>query len=342
MFAIPAAYGERCIDENFLHTLSMHEVYKRRTAQRSAANHSPDVISAGIALLRERIGRLRDHIGSGRVTIELYHGTVMLPSEAAMTAVQRNNSSSSSSGSSSSGSSTTGVRPTVADITAAALVSAITALRPHSMSWSNCIDYCAPQDFHTLARLCSAAGKTLHMAYSMNFPREVAGGMSLDMTLFEGSSGEDIRREFLQYSKAGVAQLYADAGWSSLLVSPPIDNALNIMDFFCALSQKEAWTKAFFAAAAADSSSSSSSSSGSTNSGNSNRSKGSSSSSSSSSNSISNSNSTSSRRGWTGRSRACRVANIDCSLYDLMSRAGPVISMIFTYDKTMHFRAVHD
>jgi hypothetical protein len=174
------------------------------------------------------------------------------------------------------------------------------------------------------------------MAYSMNFPREVAGGMSLDMTLFEGSSGEDIRREFLQYSKAGVAQLYSDAGWSSLLVSPPIDNALNIMDFFCALSQKEAWTKAFFATAAADSSSSSSSNSSSSSSSSSRK---------GSSSSSSNSNSSSSsgtHRGWTGRSGACRVANIDCSLYDLMSRAGPVISMIFTYDKSMHFRAVHD
>jgi hypothetical protein len=201
MFAIPAAYGERCIDENFLHTLSTVEVYKRRTAQRSAANYSQDVISAGIALLRERIGRLREHIGNGRVTIELYHGTVMLPSEAGMTAVQRGSSSSSSSAKAA------GARPTAADITAAALVNAIAALRPHSMSWSNCIDYCAPQDFHTLARLCSAAGKTLHLAYSMNFPREVAGGMSLDMTLLEGSDGESIRREFLQQCKTGVAQL---------------------------------------------------------------------------------------------------------------------------------------
>jgi hypothetical protein len=73
MFAIPAEYGERCIDEKFVHALSMHEVYKRRTAQRSAANCSPDVISAGIALLQERIGRLRDHIGTGRVTIVPWH-----------------------------------------------------------------------------------------------------------------------------------------------------------------------------------------------------------------------------------------------------------------------------
>jgi hypothetical protein len=232
MFAIPAAYGERCIDENFLHTLSMHDVYKRRTAQRSAANYSQDVISAGIALLRERIGRLREHISSGRVTIELYRGTVMLPSEAGMTVVQRGSGSSSNSNSSSSSSAkAAGARPTAADIRAAALVSAIAELRPHSMSWSNCIDYCAPQDFHTLARLCSAAGKTLHLAYSMNFPREVAGAMSLDMTLLEGSSGEDIRREFLQQCKTGVAQLHAAAGWDCLLVSSPIDNALNIMDF---------------------------------------------------------------------------------------------------------------
>eukprot|EP00953_Heterococcus_sp_UTEX-ZZ885_P011613 6719-Heterococcus_DN1.PRE.7 len=61
MFDTPQQFGEHCLDENFMHTVTLAELYARRTCLRSSAQYQPDVVSAGTAVLRERITALRDH-----------------------------------------------------------------------------------------------------------------------------------------------------------------------------------------------------------------------------------------------------------------------------------------
>jgi hypothetical protein len=76
MFDTPQQFGEHCLDENFMHTITLTELYARRTCPRSSALYEPDVVSAGAAVLRECITALRDLVQHGRVTIELHHRKV--------------------------------------------------------------------------------------------------------------------------------------------------------------------------------------------------------------------------------------------------------------------------
>jgi hypothetical protein len=76
MFDTPQQFGEHCLDENFMQTITLAELYARRTCLRSSAQYQPDVVSAGAAVLRERITALRDHVQHARVTIELHHRKV--------------------------------------------------------------------------------------------------------------------------------------------------------------------------------------------------------------------------------------------------------------------------
>ena len=49
----------------------------------------------------------------------------------------------------------------------------IRALQPSTVSWSNVVDYCAPADFHAMARRCSREKDTVHNMYSMNWVLDV-------------------------------------------------------------------------------------------------------------------------------------------------------------------------
>ena len=54
----------------------------------------------------------------------------------------------------------------------------IASLRPHSMSWSNILDYMAPDEFHALAKTCGA--NAVHSGYSMNWPSTIYGASLID------------------------------------------------------------------------------------------------------------------------------------------------------------------
>lgn len=81
----------------------------------------------------------------------------------------------------------------------------IASLKPHSISWSNVLDYLDPSDFHRLARECSSVDKdrpTAHFGYSMNWPRWTFGATIIDiattaecMNLIE-SAAKSIRKSF--------------------------------------------------------------------------------------------------------------------------------------------------
>ena len=51
-------------------------------------------------------------------------------------------------------------------------------LQPDSISWSNIVDYLSAEDFHALARTCSATA--VHSGYSMNWPFKVWGTSLID------------------------------------------------------------------------------------------------------------------------------------------------------------------
>ncbi|CAE7234169.1 purD [Symbiodinium natans] len=61
-----------------------------------------------------------------------------------------------------------------------ALLDRIWKEAPFTMSWDNILDYMKPTTFHSIARLCSRAGDTVHYAYSMNYPCETRGANIMD------------------------------------------------------------------------------------------------------------------------------------------------------------------
>ena len=110
---------------------------------------------------REKINRatkLMDLARSGKVLVELHMGTIKLGAAARKVASHQ----------------------------------------PHSVSWSNCLDYFPPADFHELARECTRDSPgAIHMGYSMNWARYVFGSYIYDiatssecMQLIEASSKE--------------------------------------------------------------------------------------------------------------------------------------------------------
>jgi tetratricopeptide (TPR) repeat protein len=150
MFALPAGYaGVRALNESFFHCLDAHALWERREA-------APDIVAAGVALLRDGIAAMQGCLTRGDVRIEL-RLAALEPGSAA--------------------------------------VRAVAAMQPYTMSWSNVCDYFSFADFHALARACSAAKDTVHYAYSMNWPLRVKGASSLDFQLEAAAEEEDAKAE---------------------------------------------------------------------------------------------------------------------------------------------------
>jgi len=90
-----------------------------------------------------RVAVLMDHAQAGRIEVDLRVGTLGLASEDSFLIQQE-----------------------------------IASLQPCSMSWSNILDYMQAEEFHLLARACSATA--VHSGYSMNWMRQVFGTSLID------------------------------------------------------------------------------------------------------------------------------------------------------------------
>eukprot|EP01031_Cornospumella_fuschlensis_P032672 gene32672-39501_t len=72
--------------------------------------------------------------------------------------------------------------PCIVSLSYPSVVDAIRASCPWTMSWNNCLDYMSIEEFHSLARACSAPSDTVHFGYSMNWCTNVQGAYCLTLT----------------------------------------------------------------------------------------------------------------------------------------------------------------
>lgn len=96
----------------------------------------------------------------------------------------------------------------------------IAAQRPHTMIWSNVLDYLFPTDFHKVARACCTKGGTVHFGSSMNWVCNTRGACLLDYPVREA------RVQVLEKTTAWIREEYERAGMQYLRWPPP-ENPLN-------------------------------------------------------------------------------------------------------------------
>jgi hypothetical protein len=166
------------------------------------------VLSAAVSLLLEGIATLQQHVLAGHITISCQHATL--------------------------GSATPAQRRFVESL--------VQLYKPNSMSWSNVHDYMHPAaNFHRLARSCSSTSHTTtHYLYSMNWPIDVKGAMVLDYPLV--SERKSILLEGKALAKKLGEKLGAEHRW---LVSPPVDNCINLANLSLAEKCSSIYSKHF-------------------------------------------------------------------------------------------------
>lgn len=104
------------------------------------------------------------------------------------------------------------------------VVPEVVASKPWTMSWSNVLDYMNYDEFHRLARACSANGDTIHYAYSMNWSIEVSGTSIVD---FAGKERAALRKQLIESTNQSVEAVHKALGWDRYLRSPPPTNPIN-------------------------------------------------------------------------------------------------------------------
>jgi hypothetical protein len=132
------------------------------------------------------------------------------------------------------------VSPTFVSVKNTKVVNEISSLKPDWISWNNCLDYMTMADFHQLARSCSGPSNTIHLGYSMNWPTNVARNSSLAMPVGEHN------KEFMEAARGAICLTYALNGISGVLLDPPIDNPINILDFALRMTTYRTWAEVFF------------------------------------------------------------------------------------------------
>uniref|UniRef100_A0A7S1X5G0 Uncharacterized protein n=2 Tax=Tetraselmis chuii TaxID=63592 RepID=A0A7S1X5G0_9CHLO len=210
MFAIPPDMSlQRPRNEHFLHPLSETDLMHERKT-------SPDIVHAGVSLLRRKIGKLRAILLDGSVKVEVRHQ---------------------------------GVSPVISLAgrgggKASAVHHQIAAMRPSSISWSNVLDYMNIAVFHAMARACSAPAGTIHFGYSMNWPQNMKGASVFDYV------HEPKKIDALcDVGQKTVVKGYKAERVEHLLLSPPVENAVNLGDLACHSAMYKKWADAFFASA---------------------------------------------------------------------------------------------
>jgi hypothetical protein len=170
---------------------------------RSTKQNKGDFVQGALSLLRSQISKVHDLVLRGLVSI-----TMEPPSRVSLDNPQ--------------------------------IISKISSLNPFTMSWNNCLDYMTIQDFHRLAKACSAPEDTIHFGYSMNWPCDVKGSCCLTMPV--GPHMMDV----MKGAREGISFSYQMGGLSDLLVSPPIDNPINVLDVAARACAYRYWVNEFF------------------------------------------------------------------------------------------------
>eukprot|EP00392_Amoebophrya_sp_AT5.2_P009779 g9807.t1 len=161
-----------------------------------------------------------------------------------------------------------------------ALQQAIRAIRPHTITWSNVLDYFAvPSQFHKTARACSTDEKTegavttetrtstRHYGYSMNWPEVTFGTHLMDYPLRDRKKILDLSEEtdsgkwnnlgMCSKVDEGEAHAAADAGSAQVaakvqsvirgrMIYPPFDSPFNTTGWFLMNRYAKNWVDYFF------------------------------------------------------------------------------------------------
>ena len=128
----------------------------------------------------------------------------------------------------------------------------IASLGPHSISWSNVLDYFPPQQFHELAKACSAqtsgtATSTTHFGYSMNWPFNTFGSSIMD---FDKPATDMLK--IIDKSNESDRQMLTSRRNSKGVFSFPIrKNPENTTAYTLALEAHKTWVEYFFRESAA-------------------------------------------------------------------------------------------
>jgi hypothetical protein len=122
-------------------------------------------------------------------------------------------------------------QPTYVSLENKKVIKEISAENPDWVSWNNCLDYMKISDFHKLAKLCSAPSNTIHLGYSMNWVTMAVG---------------EHMKEFMEKSRDAVDLQYIVNGVSDMLLKPPIDNPINVMDCCLRMVTYHQWAEVFF------------------------------------------------------------------------------------------------
>jgi hypothetical protein len=123
----------------------------------------------------------------------------------------------------------------------------IASLNPHSISWSNVLDYFLPHQFHELAKACSTKTSgtttaTTHFGYSMNWPVSTFGSSIMD---FEKPPTGML--EIIDKSNESLRQMLTSRRNSRRLFSFPIrKNPENTTAYTLALEAHKSWAEYFF------------------------------------------------------------------------------------------------
>jgi hypothetical protein len=131
--------------------------------------------------------------------------------------------------------------PTVVSLRNPAAIAQIRGLNPYTISWNNCLDYFTIDDFHQLARACSAPEDTVHYGYSMNWVQNVKGACSLAF-----DTGPHMEK-LLHEARKSHSMILKLAGLEGVFMSPPLDNPINLLDVSARAASYRHWVDKFFA-----------------------------------------------------------------------------------------------
>ena len=120
----------------------------------------------------------------------------------------------------------------------------ISAMNPSSISWSNISDYFNPKEFHSLAKQCSG-NKTLHFAYSMNWPQRVDGTSIVDYE-YKTREGSDFYDWLIETTSNGIEKLYDELISKSVLHFPPVGDCRNLGHNTLLAWLQDYWVEYFF------------------------------------------------------------------------------------------------
>jgi hypothetical protein len=206
MFSLPDGYiGNISLNESCFESIYFDKLMEIRIK-----NDSLNIVECAIEYLRSSINNLQSHIINRTIIIDINFEMV--------------------------------------DITKLETLSKIASFNPSTISWSNICDYTNYDDFHEMCRKCSSPknlNSTLHYFYSMNWPTRTYGSSHIDYMYLNESIKEEVFQDAIKCSNLMVSKFYDLFGYKKLLLTEPIDDLRNLIDFSFYMQNYKSWVKHF-------------------------------------------------------------------------------------------------